>query len=176
MDNSKPDGKAPPAPPAPPASSAKAGGQAIGNEASHLALSARFSVAAKEHGINANPADPRLVALASQGVSHETFLAACEEAVRKAQSGRQVALGYVIAILDSWARRASAIRAEGQYRPKSPPGRQDVDVWWTSNAGIDRKGREVGLNPRPMESYADYKARIFKVLGKRGDGEDGGNG
>ncbi len=36
--------------------------------------------------------------------------------------------------------------------------------WWLSDAGIITKGREFGLNPRPGESYATFKDRIFNVI------------
>ena len=36
--------------------------------------------------------------------------------------------------------------------------------WWASNEGIDRKGRELGMQARSTESYADFKQRIFDRL------------
>lgn len=36
--------------------------------------------------------------------------------------------------------------------------------WWASNAGIDTKGRELGLTARGGESYDSYKNRIFEQL------------
>ena len=45
--------------------------------------------------------------------------------------------------------------------------RDPPDNWWASDAGIDRKGRELGLMPRPTESYADYRVRIHDEIHKR---------
>lgn len=36
--------------------------------------------------------------------------------------------------------------------------------WWKSDAGIDAKGKELGLNAQRGESYPEYKDRIFKHL------------
>ncbi len=36
--------------------------------------------------------------------------------------------------------------------------------WWASNAGIDAKGREIGLTARGGENYESYKARIFEEM------------
>lgn len=36
-------------------------------------------------------------------------------------------------------------------------------AWWTTHAGIDAKGRELQVPPRPGEDYADYKDRLFAV-------------
>ena len=40
----------------------------------------------------------------------------------------------------------------------------NVEQWWRSNAGIDAKGREIGLNARGGENYENYKTRIFEEL------------
>jgi len=49
-----------------------------------------------------------------------------------------------------------------QKTPKEPQ-----DSWWASDAGIDRKGRELGMQARPTENYAAYKDRIFQELRNR---------
>lgn len=45
------------------------------------------------------------------------------------------------------------------FKPKVVP-----DNWWLSDAGIERKGRELGMYARPGESYGSFKNRIFAVL------------
>ena len=51
-----------------------------------------------------------------------------------------------------------------------PPAKQKVNgngsgaAWWTSNAGIDRKAREIGMQARGGEDYDSFKARIFEKL------------
>lgn len=42
--------------------------------------------------------------------------------------------------------------------------KKNVEQWWFSHEGIDSKGREVGMQARPSESYADYRNRIFDLL------------
>lgn len=46
--------------------------------------------------------------------------------------------------------------------PKAQGPKQDD--WFRSNAGIDRKGRELGMYARGTESYNDFKDRIFAKL------------
>jgi hypothetical protein len=36
--------------------------------------------------------------------------------------------------------------------------------WWASDAGIIRKGQELHMHPRPGETFATFKDRIFNVL------------
>ena len=68
-------------------------------------------------GISANPADPRVIAIADSGTSLEAVQAACAEA-REAKPGERIALGYVAAILARWSADASRIAAAG---PAEPP-------------------------------------------------------
>ncbi len=42
-----------------------------------------------------------------------------------------------------------------------------ADNWWLSDAGIKRKGEEIGLPPRGTENWSAYKDRIFSYLNKR---------
>jgi hypothetical protein len=72
----------------------------------------------REFGIQSNPADPRIVALAGQGVTPETVRAACEQA-KLAKPNETVAAGYIVSILQRWAAEASNLKATGA---KSPAG------------------------------------------------------
>jgi hypothetical protein len=44
-------------------------------------------------------------------------------------------------------------------------GKNGAASWWSSHAGIDAKGRELGMQARGNESYDDFKSRIFERLG-----------
>ena len=72
----------------------------------------------REFGIQSNPADPRIVALAEQGVTPETVRAACEQA-KLAKPNETVAAGYIVSILQRWATEASRLNAS---RAKAPAG------------------------------------------------------
>lgn len=55
--------------------------------------------------------------------------------------------------------RAANVQSHGsndQHRSAPEP-------WWTSHAGIDRKGRMLGVLPRPGEPYDEYKRRLIEV-------------
>lgn len=69
-------------------------------------LSIEFNAA----GIRTQPADPRLLALAEQGVSRATVAAACVEA-KAAKPGETIGLGYVLAILQRWSADATRVQA-----------------------------------------------------------------
>ena len=47
-------------------------------------------------------------------------------------------------------------RFEDELPEITPRGQE----WWRSAAGIEAKGRELGLNPKPGESQQEYAGRI----------------
>jgi hypothetical protein len=79
-----------------------------------------LSIALRSCGIQSNPSDPRLQALAEQGVSAETVRAAAEEAKSKKPNER-ISPAYVVAIVERWAADASRLKATGAQAP--PAGR-----------------------------------------------------
>lgn len=54
--------------------------------------------------------------------------------------------------------------------PPEPKAKEPVDAWWSSNEGIDRKGRELGVHPGRL-NYPEYKAKIFEEIRKRQGGQ-----
>ena len=81
-----------------------------------LATPAELSGVMHKAGIQSSPGDPRLIALAAQGVGADTVAAACEEA-RKAKPGERIPPGYVIGIVERWAGDAARINATGASAP-----------------------------------------------------------
>ena len=61
--------------------------------------------------------------------------------------------GYVLAILKA-----------NRQKPGS-----DLDPWWVTHEGIDRKGQELQLRPQGNESYDSFKTRIFRVVRERSE-------
>lgn len=59
------------------------------------------------------------------------------------------------------------IVSELQNPPPEKPAQSPQDKWWTSNAGIDRKARELGMYARGNEDYASFKDRIFDEIKRR---------
>jgi len=74
------------------------------------------SKAMRSHGVQSQPADPRLIALAQQGVTLDIVTSACAEA-KRAKPGESVGVGYVVAIIERWAKEAAAINAKGARTP-----------------------------------------------------------
>lgn len=62
----------------------------------------QLSLEMRRHGVVAQPADPRIIALAEAGVSAETVAAACAEARASKSASERIAVGYVTAILRRW--------------------------------------------------------------------------
>lgn len=54
----------------------------------------------------------------------------------------------------TWVRRQDA----GTKKPAAAP-------WWTSDASIQAKGRELGMAPNPGESWQQFRGRINERLG-----------
>jgi uncharacterized protein YdaU (DUF1376 family) len=77
-----------------------------------LASSGAVSALLRSHGIDAQPADPRVIALSQSGTSLDTIAEAAKRA-RDAKPGERIGIAYVAKILDSWAKQASGISATG---------------------------------------------------------------
>lgn len=54
------------------------------------------------------------------------------------------------------------------HPPDPRPQKSAEDGWWKSKAGIERKGRELGMFARGTEDHDSFKDRIFEELRKRG--------
>jgi hypothetical protein len=82
-----------------------------------------LSIAFRKAGIKAQPANPKLMALAEQGVTPETVAAACADALA---ARPDAGFGYVLAIIERWSKEAKDIRAHGAAPPAArvSPGYQ----------------------------------------------------
>ncbi|QYG03875.1 YdaU family protein [Massilia sp. NP310] len=85
---------------------------------SESASAAQLSGAMIRAGISAQSGDPRLMALAAQGVSVETVLSACREA-QVSKPDEAIKPGYVFAILERWSADAAKLRANGAAPPRT---------------------------------------------------------
>ncbi|WP_224031178.1 hypothetical protein [Paraburkholderia caribensis] len=86
---------------------------------------ADLSAAMRSCGIEASPADPRLQALAAQGVERETVEAAAGTAKRSRPNAR-IPPGYVISIIERWAAEARQLAAAGACPPTSTHSARDT--------------------------------------------------
>ncbi len=82
-------------------------------------MAAQLSREFRNHGIDCQPADPRLIAAAEQGVSVETVRSACQAAKDK-KPGERLPLGYVLKIVESWAADARRLKVSGAQPRASP--------------------------------------------------------
>lgn len=87
------------------------------------------------------------------------------------ESQRQKAMGTITAHVARW----DALGTEKQFIPlpatwlrgwrfddeiEMPAPKNIEPAWWTSDAGVMAKGREIGVFPRPGEDMYQYKGRI----------------
>ncbi len=95
----------------------------VGQRATPVSL----SMAMKAGGFTMQPADPRLIALAEQGTLPETVTAACADAKKSKPDDPNLKAGYVVAILERWAREARAVNVAGARPPqaRASPGRPE---------------------------------------------------
>ncbi|MFC3107415.1 YdaU family protein [Undibacterium arcticum] len=121
-----------------------------------------LSIAMRKNGVQSQPADPRLIAMAGQGVTPETVEAACAEA-KRSKPGESVGVGYVAKILERWAKDADALKAQGAAAPTKSAG-----AWWLSDASIMAKGAEFGMTPNPGEQMQQFKGRIEAAINNGG--------
>lgn len=119
-----------------------------------------LSIAFRANGVRCQPADPRLLQLAAQGVTPETVAAACMEA--KESSPDSLNLGYVIKIIERWAKKAAEVQAKGAAAPKRET------AWWATDVTIIAKGTELSMMPNPGEGMPSFKARIQAAIDNGG--------
>ena len=62
------------------------------------------------------------------------------------------------------ARELSTTRAGNSQNRQTPDPRSALTgPWWLTRAGIDQKGRELDVAPRPGEPYDEYKRRLLEI-------------
>lgn len=100
---------------------------------------ADLTSAMRRHSIDAQPADPRVIAASRNGVLAETVDAACAEA-KSRKPGERISAGYVLAMAESWTREARHERptanARASPRPSSLHEQRDATI-----AGLTGRNR-----------------------------------
>jgi uncharacterized protein YdaU (DUF1376 family) len=122
-----------------------------------LALQTRFAALVSKEGGAVAISDVRIRDMVKTGASEEELIKAisiARETRKKASVNTPINAGYVLAILKTVLLK----------RHTPDPGEL---TWWKSHAGIDSKGRELGMQAQGSESYECFKARIFTELRKR---------
>ncbi len=112
----------------------------VGGDGLRPIRAAELTSAMREFGIQANPADPRLIALAEQKVMPETVRAACEEA-KRSKPNERIAAGYIVSIIERWAKEASNLKASGAKAPAGGTTKFDPVAFVNRNRVSDNRGR-----------------------------------
>lgn len=92
-----------------------------GGEATPTTPVGALSMTMRSFGIMSNPGDPRLMAIADQGVTAETVKAACEQA-KRSKPNEPIGPAYVFSILERWAKEAADLQARGAAQPQQVNG------------------------------------------------------
>ncbi|MCX7219805.1 MAG: hypothetical protein NTY70_12980 [Burkholderiales bacterium] len=86
------------------------------SNSAHGVTAANLSIALRSAGIQSQPADPRLIELAKQGVTPETMLSACSEAATS-KPGVVVGVGYILKIIERWTNEAGKLSGSAASLP-----------------------------------------------------------
>lgn len=135
--------------------------QLVPKKTEEISPAVSLSIAFRAKGIKTQPADPRLIALAAQGVTVDLINSACDEA-KECKPNEIIGLAYVLAILERWAKSAKDLQANGAQKPKSNA------AWWASDSSIIAKGVELRMSPNAGERMPDFKARIQAAIDNGG--------
>lgn len=118
----------------------------------------------RQSGVEVQSGNPEFRAWVDNGLTQDEAVAALESARRSKPAPEPIAWGYLAACLRTNRQKAAAgVPAKGDAQPRKEP----VDTWWKSDAGIERKGRELGLFARGNENHQAFKDRIFDEIRKR---------
>lgn len=111
-----------------------------------------ISKAMRSAGVLSQPADPRIIALAAQGVTVETVQAACAEA-KRSKPNESIGPGYIVAIIERWAKEAKSINAQGAQQPRTTT--QDARAAAAASIGL-------GAPDHDERNTIDGEARIIE--------------
>ncbi|MGU9992728.1 DUF1376 domain-containing protein [Bordetella avium] len=118
----------------------------------------------RSRGVDVAAGNPHMRAWVDKGLTEEEALAGIEAARLAKPAPEAIPWAYLSKTLETLRAKAAAVPDKAAQSAKPT---QTDDRWWLNNAGIDRKGRELGLFARGGESYLDFKDRIFEALRRR---------
>lgn len=95
-----------------------------------------------------NPSDPRLLALLAQGATVDEFVDAARAAVAKGKPW-----GWALGCVEGRRRDAAGIA----LAPPPP----DPMAWRKTLAGVQQRGAELGVTPRPDEQLDAFERRVL---------------
>lgn len=124
----------------------------------------RMAKLLRSRGVDVSPGNPHFRAWVDQGLTEDEAIAGIESARLAKPAPEAIPWAYLAKTLETARAKAAAVPEKGA-EPAKP--KQSEDRWWLNNAGIDRKGRELGLFARGGESYLDFKDRIFEAIRRR---------
>lgn len=115
-----------------------------------------LSATLRKLGVPCMPNDSCLRAWVDEGFSANELTAAVEIVRQTKPAPQPIPPKY----LDTTVRRLREEAAKPKPQAKEPP-------WWTSEAGIDRKARELGMYAYAGETYDAFRTRIFAEIKRR---------
>lgn len=120
---------------------------------------AEISAAMRRNGIEAQPADPRIIAASEAGYAVETVEAACAEA-KVSKPNERISPLYVLRIAERWTREAATPKASPRH--SSAPRSYHDD---RADTIAELTGRKVAHQPAPDEALDVHAAELPRRLG-----------
>lgn len=118
-------------------------------------------------GVSVASGNPDFCRWVESGLSESEAVEAVEIARKTKPAPETIPWAYLAKVLASQRNAAVTGVPDKQGSASTAKAGATRDTWWTSNAGIDRKGREMGMFARPTEDYASFKDRIFEAIRAR---------
>lgn len=117
----------------------------------------------RKAGINTGPELLKAHAWVSDPTATDDLIETAIAKAKQNKPGATIHPNYLRPIIDDLLHPPAPIEAKAN-------GKQPPDAWWMTNAGIERKGKELDMRARGTESYNDFKDRIFAEIRKRQGG------
>lgn len=121
----------------------------------------------RANGVDVAPGRPDFREWVDKGLTDDEAFAAIQAAREAKPAPQAIPWPYLAKVLTT-LRTAAENVPDKPDQPAKPKPKADADRWWLSDAGIDRKGRELGMFARGGENYAAFKDRIFEKLRQLG--------
>jgi len=115
-----------------------------------------LAVKLRTWGVNATFTHPAVQDWTQREVDHD-ILASAVALAREQKGDAKIAPNYLVPIVEK------LLNPPAKAEPKPPQQREDY-TWASSNQGIDKKARELGIRVLPSHSYNDVKQMCFDKI------------
>lgn len=127
-------------------------------------------LAMREAGIaDTNPGHITLIELVNAGATVDEFVGAANDAKAKGKG-----FAYAIGIVKKRREEVANLTLHQGQLPETAKPKTSGPAWWTSEAGMLTKGKELGLQPNCGELWPAFRGRINVEIERRSRSADDG--